>query len=47
MREAHEEAVQKAMAAFNDSAVGIGSARKKYDGLVQKFCKKAFEVVEI
>ncbi|KAI9087713.1 hypothetical protein K1719_030345 [Acacia pycnantha] len=43
MREAHEESVQKAMAAFNESAVGIGSARKKYEGLLQKFFKKAFE----
>ncbi|CAL0331372.1 unnamed protein product [Lupinus luteus] len=43
LREAHEEAVQKSMAAFNASAVGVGSARKKYEGLLQKFFKKAFE----
>lgn len=43
LREAHEEAVQKSMAAFNESAVGIGSARKKYEGLLQKFFKKAYE----
>ncbi|TKY59207.1 Guanylate-binding protein 6 [Spatholobus suberectus] len=43
MREAHEQAVQKSMAAFNASAVGVGSARKKYEGLLQKFFKKAFE----
>ncbi|XP_057749590.1 uncharacterized protein LOC130968376 [Arachis stenosperma] len=43
MREAHDEAVQKSMAAFNANAVGVGSARKKYEGLLQKFFKKAFE----
>ncbi|XP_061353620.1 uncharacterized protein LOC133298367 isoform X2 [Gastrolobium bilobum] len=43
LREAHEQAVQKSMAAFNASAVGVGSARKKYEGLLQKFFKKAFE----
>ncbi|KAK7252117.1 hypothetical protein RIF29_35851 [Crotalaria pallida] len=43
LREAHEEAVQKSMATFNASAVGVGSARKKYEGLLQKFFKKAFE----
>ncbi|PNY04314.1 myosin-2 heavy chain-like protein [Trifolium pratense] len=31
------------MAAFNASAVGVGAARKKYEGLLQKFLKKAFE----
>lgn len=45
MREAHEQAVQKSTAAFNASAVGVGSARKKYEGLLQKFLKKAFEVL--
>lgn len=44
MREAHEEAVQKSMAAFNACAIGIGSARKKYECLLQKFLNKAFEV---
>ncbi|OIV93237.1 hypothetical protein TanjilG_27416 [Lupinus angustifolius] len=43
LREAHEEAVRKSMAAYNASAVGVGSARKKYEGLLQKFFKKAFE----
>ncbi|KAK7362781.1 hypothetical protein VNO77_04903 [Canavalia gladiata] len=43
LREAHEQAVQKSVAAFNASAVGVGSARKKYEGLLQKFFKKAFE----
>lgn len=47
MREAHEQAVQKSMAAFNASAVGVGAARKKYEGLLQKFLKKAFEVLNI
>ncbi|XP_027347044.1 guanylate-binding protein 1-like [Abrus precatorius] len=43
LREAHEQAVQKSMATFNASAVGVGSARKKYEGLLQKFFRKAFE----
>ncbi|XP_020218327.1 guanylate-binding protein 1 [Cajanus cajan] len=43
MREAHEQAVQKSLAAFNACAVGVGSARKKYEDLLQKFFKKAFE----
>ncbi|MED6132973.1 hypothetical protein PIB30_023871 [Stylosanthes scabra] len=43
MRESHDEAVQKSMAAFNANAVGVGSARKKYEVLLQKFFKKAFE----
>ncbi|KAJ6769899.1 GUANYLATE BINDING PROTEIN [Salix purpurea] len=43
LRESHEEAVQKSLAAFNASAVGIGSARKKYEGLLQKFLRRAFE----
>jgi hypothetical protein len=47
LREAHEQAVQKSMAAFNASAVGVGAARKKYEGLLQKFLKKAFEVFNI
>lgn len=45
MREAHEQAVQKSMAAFNASAVGVGAARKKFEDLLQKFFKKAFEVL--
>ncbi|KAK3438457.1 hypothetical protein EUGRSUZ_C03068 [Eucalyptus grandis] len=43
MREAHEEAVQKSLAAFNASAVGAGSARKKHEELLHKFFRKAFE----
>ncbi|XP_015875127.3 uncharacterized protein LOC107411955 isoform X1 [Ziziphus jujuba] len=43
LREAHEEAVQKSLATFNAAAVGLGSARKKYEGLLQKFFKKALE----
>ncbi|KAL2347670.1 hypothetical protein Fmac_001670 [Flemingia macrophylla] len=47
MREAHEQAVQKSMAAFNPGAVGVGSARKKYEDLLQKFFKKEFEDVRL
>lgn len=43
LMEAHEVAVQKSLAAFNANAVGIGSARKKYEALLQKFFKKTFE----
>ncbi|XP_042478559.1 myosin-3 [Macadamia integrifolia] len=43
LREAHEEAVQKALAAFNASAVGVGSVRQKYEKLLQNFFRKAFE----
>ncbi|KAL7604622.1 uncharacterized protein LOC111914698 [Lactuca sativa] len=43
MREAHEEAVQKAMANFNAIAVGSGSARQKYEKRFHTFLKKAFE----
>lgn len=46
MREAHETAVQKSLAAFNSSAVGAGPVRKKYEGLLEKFYRKAFEVKE-
>ncbi|KAJ4977225.1 hypothetical protein NE237_002331 [Protea cynaroides] len=46
LREAHEEAVQKALAAFNASAVGAGSARHKYEKLLQNFFRKAFEVLD-
>lgn len=41
--EAHEAAVQKALAVYNAGAVGVGSARKKYEFLLQKFFRKAFE----
>lgn len=47
MREAHEQAKQKSMAAFNAIAIGVGSARKTYEGLLLKFFKKAFEVLYI
>ncbi|CAL1372839.1 unnamed protein product [Linum trigynum] len=43
LREAHEVAVQKALAVFNGAAVGIGTVRKKYEELLQKFFRKAFE----
>ncbi|XP_010260338.1 PREDICTED: guanylate-binding protein 2-like [Nelumbo nucifera] len=43
LREAHEVAVQKAVSAFNASAVGAGTARQKYEKLLQNFFKKAFE----
>ncbi|OVA11104.1 Guanylate-binding protein [Macleaya cordata] len=43
LREAHEEAVQKSLAAFNASAVGAGSAKQKYEKLLQTFFRKAFE----
>ncbi|KAL6282385.1 hypothetical protein ACE6H2_013314 [Prunus campanulata] len=42
-REAHEKAVQKSLAAFNDGAVGVGSARKKYEAELHKKLKKEFE----
>lgn len=47
LREAHEQAKQKSMAAFNAIAIGVGSARKTYEGLLLKFFKKAFEVLYI
>ncbi|KAH1056018.1 hypothetical protein J1N35_034083 [Gossypium stocksii] len=43
LREAHEEAIQRALAAYNASAVGVGSMRKKYEEVLQKFFRKAFE----
>ncbi|XP_076951445.1 uncharacterized protein LOC143624797 [Bidens hawaiensis] len=43
MREAHEEAVQKAVASFNSIAVGAGSARQKYEKRLHTFLRKAFE----
>ncbi|XP_043689451.1 guanylate-binding protein 2-like [Telopea speciosissima] len=43
LREAQEEAVQKALVSFNGSAVGAGSARQKYEKLLQNFFRKAFE----
>lgn len=43
LKEAHEEAVQKSLSAFNASAVGSGSTRQKYEVLLQNFLQKAFE----
>lgn len=43
LREAHEAAVQKGLAAFNASTVGAGTARQKYEKLLQTFFKKAIE----
>ncbi|XP_004248120.1 uncharacterized protein [Solanum lycopersicum] len=43
LREAHEDASQKAMAEFNSTAVGAGSIRMKYEKRLQNFIKKAFE----
>ncbi|KAJ8431708.1 hypothetical protein Cgig2_005215 [Carnegiea gigantea] len=43
LREAHEAAVQKALATFNVNAVGAGSARQRYDKLLQNFVKRTFE----
>ena len=45
MREAHEEAVQKAVATFNAIAVGTGSARQKYEKCFHTLLRKAFEVI--
>lgn len=33
------------MAAFNSTAVGMGSVRKKYEDRLRSFLKKAFEVI--
>ncbi|KAF5186122.1 Guanylate-binding protein, partial [Thalictrum thalictroides] len=43
LREAHEEAVQKSLAAFNGSAVGVGPVRQKYESFLQTFLRRAFE----
>ncbi|GKV36776.1 hypothetical protein SLEP1_g44870 [Rubroshorea leprosula] len=43
LREAHEEAVKKSLAIYNAIAVGVGSARKKYEERLQKFFSKSFE----
>ena len=43
LREAHEKAVQRSLAVYNANAVGVGSMRKKYEELLQKFFRKAFE----
>ncbi|KZV51114.1 myosin-10-like [Dorcoceras hygrometricum] len=46
LREAHEDAVQKSVAAFNATAVGTGSTRQKYENRLQSFLKKAFEDIK-
>ncbi|KAG1346772.1 guanylate-binding protein 5 [Cocos nucifera] len=43
LREAHENAVQKALTVFNATAVGAGSARLHYEKLLHNFFRKAFE----
>ncbi|XP_071715837.1 uncharacterized protein [Rutidosis leptorrhynchoides] len=43
IREAHEEAVQKAVAAFNATAVGAGSVRQKCEKRLHAFLRKEFE----
>ncbi|MCH80038.1 guanylate-binding protein 3-like, partial [Trifolium medium] len=43
LREAHEEAVRKSMAAFDATAVGSGATRQKHEMRLQHFLKKAFE----
>jgi hypothetical protein len=44
LREAHEDAMRKAISAFNASAVGVGSARSKFEKLLHSSLRKAFEV---
>ncbi|XP_073119301.1 uncharacterized protein [Henckelia pumila] len=46
LREAHEDAVQKSLAAFNSTAVGAGLIRQKYENRLQSFLKKAFEDIK-
>lgn len=43
LREAHEEAAQKAVAAFNASAVGLGSVRQRFEKNLQSYLRRAFE----
>ncbi|URD88834.1 Guanylate-binding protein, C-terminal domain [Musa troglodytarum] len=43
LRETHQEAVEKALNAFNSGAIGSGLARQNYEKLLQNFFKKAFE----
>ncbi|KAK9064351.1 hypothetical protein SSX86_015733 [Deinandra increscens subsp. villosa] len=43
IREAHEEAFQKAMAAFNSIAVGAGSVRQRCEKRLHSVLKKEFE----
>ncbi|XP_051128232.1 uncharacterized protein LOC127249488 [Andrographis paniculata] len=46
LREAHEDASRKAMAKFNDTAVGAGSTRQTYEKRLQSLMKKAFEDIK-
>ncbi|GKC70396.1 guanylate-binding protein 4-like protein, partial [Tanacetum coccineum] len=43
IREAHEEAVQKALAAFNSMAVGAGSVRQRCEKRLHTFLRKELE----
>lgn len=43
LREAHEDAMRKAISAFNAAAVGAGAARTKFEKLLHSSLKKAFE----
>ncbi|XP_078431516.1 guanylate-binding family protein [Wolffia australiana] len=43
LREEHDEAFQKAMAAFSACAVGSGQTRQKFEKLFHNFSRKAFE----
>uniref|UniRef100_A0A803LA16 GB1/RHD3-type G domain-containing protein n=1 Tax=Chenopodium quinoa TaxID=63459 RepID=A0A803LA16_CHEQI len=43
LREAHEDTVQNALSIYNSNAVGAGSARQKYEMLLQNYCRKEFE----
>ncbi|KAK3134837.1 hypothetical protein QOZ80_5BG0411370 [Eleusine coracana subsp. coracana] len=43
LREAHEDALRKAIAAFNTCAVGVGSARMKFEKLLHNSLRKTFE----
>jgi hypothetical protein len=47
LREAHESAMNKAISAFNASAVGAGSARSKFEKLLQTSLRKSFEVTVV
>ncbi|XP_024962130.1 guanylate-binding protein 2-like isoform X2 [Cynara cardunculus var. scolymus] len=43
IQEAHEEAAQKAVAAFNSTAVGAGSVRQRCEKRLHTFLRKEFE----
>ena len=44
LQEAHERAMNKAISVFNASAFGAGSARSKFEKLLQTTLRKRFEV---